>query len=308
MKGEAGVNENNENQVRILSLFSISDLENRQEMPFRFLLIYALLTCALAVRPHWVQAETEGDEVAKPFLGSTVRVELESSESGFGFVIGTSRDSVFIVTAAHVIQQKPGKTSAVRVYFHQSPWNPINATPLARNTRLDVALLKVDKPEGFHWNPQPTCTRYHRGDRVWWIGIGRQWSVPLDNVAGQLERSEPDAEDRISFAAMALEPGVSGAPLFTGDGIIGMIIEDSGPEGFALDIAKIRKYVTEQLVAWNLPVCITSIGMRKGGVSPSTPGSEGPKKKARRYEVQKGERHGDLPRQSRRRHLWPGDG
>ena len=225
-------------------------------LPRVVLAIFPALALSTLQPPAWA-AESEGDQVTKPYLNGTVRVSGAGGE-GFGFIVGEDHGVLSIVTADHVVTaQSPGSDRSVSVYFHSKP--PVrlvldNAT-VASSRKLDLALLQVNRPGGLDWQPQAACSQFQRADRVWWIGRDGQWDVPLDDEAGRLKSSQPNAEnDHIEFSALGVKHGVSGAPLIGGKGILGMVVVDDTNAAEALSIERIQRFVAQH-GAWNLTGC-----------------------------------------------------
>jgi formylglycine-generating enzyme required for sulfatase activity len=209
------------------------------------------------LQPPARAADSEGDQVTKPYLNGTVRVSGAGGD-GFGFIVGQDHGVLSIVTAKHVVTaDNPSSDSLVRVYFHSNPSEPINVdiSTVVTPKALDLALLQVNRPGGLDWQPQPACNQFQRNDKVWWVGRDKQWDVPLDNEAGLLKDSKPNADsDHIEFSALGVKHGVSGAPLIGSTGILGMVVVDNTNAAEALPVARIQPFVAQH-GAWSLAGC-----------------------------------------------------
>jgi len=225
-------------------------------LPLAMLAIFPALVLSTLQPPVWA-AESEGDQVTKPYLNGTVRVSGAGGD-GFGFIVGEDHGVLSIVTAKHVVTaDNPSSDRPVRVYFHSNPSAPIilDISTVVTPRALDLALLQVKRPGGLNWQPQAACSRFERADRVWWIGRDGRWDVPLNNEAGLLKDSKPDADsDHIEFSALGVKPGVSGAPLIGSTGILGMVVVDNTNAAEALPVARIQPFVAQH-GAWSLADC-----------------------------------------------------
>ncbi len=228
-------------------------------LPRVMLAVFPALVLSTLQPPVWA-AESEGDQVTKPYLNGTVRVSGAGGD-GFGFIVGEDNGVLSIVTADHVVTaQNPGSDKPVSVYFHSNP--PVrlvvDSSTVNSSRALDLALLQVNRPGGLDWQPQAACSRFQRADRVWWIGRDSQWDVPLDDEAGRLKSAQANAEnDHIEFSALGVKHGVSGAPLIGGKGILGMVVVDDTNAAEALAIERIQRFVAQH-GAWSLVDCGTA--------------------------------------------------
>ncbi len=175
-----------------------------------------------------------GDKIAERFINNVVHLTVKLADGemdGFGFVVGELRNKLYVVTANHVVHSdKPDmETKEVLVKFYDDEaGEPIPAELLdIASSRLDAALLRVSKPEWYRWERKVLSSDYRKGDKVWFIGQSRKWIVPTDDYAGNLQNNEPGWDGQITFYITSVKPGTSGAPLFTENGIIGMITTDN---------------------------------------------------------------------------------
>jgi len=220
-------------------------------LPLSLLLL--TLVCAL---PGLSGAAQRGDLLTKPYLQATVRVSTGSDE-GFGFIVGQRDDELYIITAAHVVEEQgPGQPARVKVYFHADQARAVPAEVLVRPRGLDAALLRVSKPRRVQWTPGAYCLPpFERGDPVWFIGRDRRWFVPLDYEAGRLSYAEPDYLGRIDVSIGSIKRGTSGAPLIADGGLIGMITDDAGVSAVAQEVQDLRRFVVRHGYPWGLSAC-----------------------------------------------------
>lgn len=221
------------------------------------LLAIILLAYSYPISPVYAQTDTE---VIQQYLDNVIQLTVNMINGdivyGFGFVIAEEKNTLYIVTANHVVYPKmlglKTKEILVRFYQNQREKQVIAELLDIADERLDVALLKVSKPASYIWEKELFCPNYQKGDKVWFIGRNRKWYIPSDDKTGILCNSDSDEYGHIVFDIISVMPGTSGAPLFTENGIIGMIIEDEGNRARAIPINSIRTFVKKKGYPWGL--------------------------------------------------------
>ncbi len=165
-----------------------------------------------------------------------------SEERGFGFVMLEKDNTLYIVTAAHVINSE---TSGPATDIKISLYNIRGSQPAAvihRHDRYDIALLKIKKPLSYTWASGDLSKGVSRNDRVWFIGRNWAWDNITEDFAGQVSSvSGIDIEADMS----GVTGGSSGGPLMTSGGIAGMIIKDSGHRIVAVKIGLIQQLIVD---------------------------------------------------------------
>lgn len=196
--------------------------------------------------------ELLGDRVAKKFIDNVVHITTTfsngSTEQGFGLVIGERAGRVIAVTAEHVVRKNtPGiNTEKIDVSFRSDKGRSYPAVLLnvSAGTKLDFTLIEITKPPGYRWANDFIDETHERGDDVWFIGRNLQWYIPTrpGKISEKALRSTNQVKaEQLSTARV----GSSGAPLFTEEGIIGIIVtDDSGGIVAATDINVIKEAVT----------------------------------------------------------------
>jgi formylglycine-generating enzyme required for sulfatase activity len=119
----------------------------------------------------------------------------------------------------------------------------------------DLAVIEAEAPAGLAWRRAALGSPdlLERGTQVWFVGIAREWDVPT--ISGRVNRISHDL--RITFDSVSVLPGTSGAPLISGSGIVGMIIEDSlGGRAIAVSVDVLRR----AFLNWPLPWLLASAG------------------------------------------------
>ena len=174
-----------------------------------------------------------------------------SDENGFGTVISEVSNKLYIVTAKHVIYRLDGrglisdeaKPTAVKVRFFKDQGKVYTATALQlKSNNLDITLLEVNKPQNFRWTKEFYSKAITTGKKVWFIGRAQDWYVPTGAAVGSV--NDISSNDEIIMDINSIQPGTSGAPLISSDGIVGLIYEDSPTGSRAYAIEKVIKVIT----------------------------------------------------------------
>ncbi len=196
------------------------------------------------------------DKVAERFRNNVLQIttlnEDSKQKSGFGFVVAERGDKLYVVTAKHVFStDNPDIKVKIQVQFYERQGSPYDAKLLLSSKELDVAMIEASKPVGYKWERKYFYPRPKRNDKVCFIGRGQKWYIPTDSAAGQVNRIS--SSDKLHIDMKSVQSGTSGAPLISRNGIVGMIIRDSGVEVEAIGIETIRKVVTKEWIyPWGL--------------------------------------------------------
>jgi len=200
------------------------------------------LLFGVLLQPTLLSTQTV-DKISERFTPSIVRISTEFSDGrlgqGFGFVIREEDDSLFVVTAAHVVihEDRTLATRRISLGFHGSAGSA-TASLLGMDSDLDLALLLVRKRPDFRWTFRRAVARVVRGDEVWIVGRNWTWNATAEDFRGQVSQADGD-EIVADFAGV--EGGASGGPLLSRRGIAGMVLNDEGNEVTALKIDVIRQ-------------------------------------------------------------------
>lgn len=217
----------------------------------------------------------DGDK-ALELRGNVVRVTRQGGDGlgiGFGFIVGHSRESLYVITAEHVALESDPDAEQIdpKVIFYSSRDKPYSATVVGHNHPHDVALLKVDRAPKTAWRrdclaPGGDATR---GTPVVFIGRSDRWDVPA--TKGNISSAGLTAERWLMADLGDIREGSSGAPLVTKTGIIGMVKGDAGGTTKILSIEFIRDAVKEWNGPWEL-----SVGKIEKAVTPVPASQRGP--------------------------------
>jgi S1-C subfamily serine protease len=178
----------------------------------------------------------------------------ENRVSGFGagIIVGVDEQSLYIATAAHVVQKE---IDARRIVVTFATGDTAEATLLhPRRPGLDLAVLRVVSGAGLvrqwasrSWDRLGDVEALRRDDPAYPVGCppGRCWRAPAraDRVVGVDGLG-------ILFQSSFVDPGSSGGALFNAWWeVVGMITEDVPPEAYAVRIDE----VVAQARAWSVP-------------------------------------------------------
>ena len=178
-----------------------------------------------------------------------------SDENGFGTIVSEVANKLYVVTAKHVVYKldnrgfisSEAKPTSIKVKFFKDQGKVFTARPLNLKTNsLDITLIEIDKPQNFKWSKNFYSKAIQSGTKVWFIGRAGGWYVPTGASVGSI--NDVDSNDEIIIDITSIQPGTSGAPLLSSDGIVGLIYEDSPTGSRAYPIEKIIKVMTKD---WN---------------------------------------------------------
>jgi serine protease Do len=185
------------------------------------------------------------EDFFRNFNDRAPRQQQRSNALGSGFIV--SPDG-FIVTNNHVIES----ADEISVEFYHG--GNLEARVIGRDTRTDIALLKVDSDEPMPFVDFGDSDAAHVGDWVLAIGnpLGQGFSVSAGIISARNRTLQGSYDDFIQTDA-AINRGNSGGPLFDMNGkVIGVntaILSPNGGSigiGFAMSAAVVSR-VVEQL-------------------------------------------------------------
>jgi Trypsin-like peptidase domain len=192
--------------------------------------------------------------------------QVGNESKGAGILIGRKRDSIFAVTALHVVQPGDPNCIAPRILVVvQNPFAMFNMTLIGRADQQDVALLgaKLDSAEkvmrGRRWVRRGPVAR----GSVFLIGCpvgGECWEDPLE---GRLrDRSFLRDSTLWTVQSPLIEDGYSGGPAVSRAGeIIGMTLDYGGQS------ARVRRWswIESWLRALGYEVTIPGLDLTPAG-------------------------------------------
>jgi hypothetical protein len=170
-------------------------------------------------------------------------------QTGFGFIVGQQQNQFVVVTANHVVRgDDPGsEDKAPLITFFQNQGSQARGTletvglPTGHG---DLAVILVPNPGSATFVTDAIdTTPPERGFRVWIIGRGGGWNIPVS--PGVVVGSDPFNQS-IQVENLAARVGSSGGPLVSSKGIVGMVVNDDGLYSEATPISAIRTQVSEK--------------------------------------------------------------
>ena len=222
-------------------------------------LFQGLAGAALVVSSTMHAGGAQGEPtLIEPLKLNAVRIEAAwasgNAQYGFGIIVGERASTqLYIATANHVVRDRDrGRSTAVKVWL-RGEGAATSAELLDDSSQvLDLAVLRVAKPQGFSWKTDVLGSadeQKTRGTAVWFIGRDRDWFTPV--TPGRLALIT--FESKMQLEGLQVRVGSSGAPLVASTGIIGMLISDEGDTSYGIPIEKIQQAFGQ----WNFPFTLT---------------------------------------------------
>lgn len=217
------------------------------------------------------------DKLKNNVVQITATFEDGKEENGFGTVIAERDNQLYIVTAKHVIYNleesglvsTENRTQSVTVKFFYDQGKDYAATLLKLpNSTLDISLLEVEKPNNYSWTKDFYSKAIPAGTKVWFIGRSGKWYIPTGSFVGSI--NDVSAEDEILIDINSIQPGTSGAPLISPDGMVGILFEDASGGAKAYTIEKVMNLITR---TWNYPWQMNLNTNVRGGTEPGVVGN-----------------------------------
>jgi S1-C subfamily serine protease len=193
-----------------------------------------------------------------------------SEQQGFGFIVGAVRGLLWIVTANHVVRCEgpEGLSTRVTLRYFSDQGATYQAKLLGTSSNeWDLAVLTAEVPVGFTWRQDAIGSgeQVEWGTDVWFIGRNGRWDAPA--IAGKV--TEVSLSDQIVVDNLPVQPGTSGAPLVSQNGIVGMIVSDApGDVSRALTIDFIHKALRRWNHPWDLKPLVAKLPVATPGDSP----------------------------------------
>ncbi|GAB1724426.1 MAG: hypothetical protein GDA65_03840 [Nitrospira sp. CR1.1] len=177
----------------------------------RYLIVTMTLLLGMTARP--VAAENEPD--LRAGVVKIVSTFEGKHRTGTGFIVKTDGTSVFIVTAAHVVEGDP----MPKIEFFTRQNTIVGAAVLKQDLRYDLALVKAELTQQLLVLKLERAAIAKLGDEVLTIGFpqgGGGWSISHADLAGR------EGADLI-LSGGAIDEGSSGGPLIKGSQVIGVV-------------------------------------------------------------------------------------
>ena len=169
-------------------------------------------------------------KLIQPLKINAVRIEAAwptgGAQYGFGFIVGERASTqLYIATANHVVRDRDrGKSTSVKVWLRGEGNSTVAELLEDSSQSLDLAVLRVAKPQGFSWKTDvigSAAEQKTRGTGVWFIGRDRDWYTPV--TPGRLTAVTFESKLQLEVArARRLVGRAAGC----GFGIISMLTSD----------------------------------------------------------------------------------
>ena len=222
-------------------------------------LVGVVVLASLGVRAQPADAPP-GEKNAYQFRALTVQVRSakadkpnETVEGGYGFVVAQHGNVLTIVTADHVVRDPDGIVyGTVTVEPYVSRGHPLPAQVLDFQIPRDygdMAVLEVHR-SNFPALPVVPVARLPiaEGTEAWRIGKEQGWT-PSNRPGVFVGRQKTIW---LGFDNLDAPRGSSGGPIFTNDGLIGMVTDDQSGRGYVLPVDTIIDFLSSQGAPWDL--------------------------------------------------------
>ncbi|SFD17278.1 Trypsin-like peptidase domain-containing protein [Chitinophaga sp. CF118] len=186
----------------------------------------------------------------KLYKSGVVSLNLASANSGgSGFIIGATEDSIYIITARHVVLR--AKEHALQITANIGDGNklPVNILYMkdASDNQLDDIALCSAPLKKVHVGSYCSVSGAEPDTEVFFFRSEAQKErIPVVEN-GTIESWEDENNRMFSIYLVGISPCDSGSALFSNDGIVGMIIKEQSSYGYALSIDHIKDVIT----SWN---------------------------------------------------------
>jgi uncharacterized protein (TIGR02145 family) len=163
-------------------------------------------------------------------------------EKGFGFITGERNGELFIVTAAHVVENALADRQPVELKFFED-YKKYEANIIRNYPGADIALLAIKKPDYFSW--EENCLGDIQVDApVGFVGRNGEWYFPKGPALGIVNDLDIPL-NLIKVDINSISQGSSGAPLISEGGIVGMVLRTDGITAEAVDLNGLRRTLSE---------------------------------------------------------------
>lgn len=204
-----------------------------------------------------LSAVTRPAAAQEPLANSLVNntVQVQSERAGFGFIVGLRPGELLIATARHTLGD--GWDPQVKVCFPPRGQACSDAAvvhwadAIGNQAALDLVILAVPDPGNVVWRPDVEAAAAV-GDEVRVIGRSGQWWVSPD--PGTVTGRDPGVRELV-YRDLDVAPGVSGAPIISGRGIVAMHLQETRSESEArgLELDAVRERIVDHVEgSWGL--------------------------------------------------------
>lgn len=202
------------------------------------------------------------EEVFETYKSFVVKVNSydESNyafEYGAGIVWGANKDSIYIVTAKHVVQDENNRSSAARinVNFYNSPQEKHTGNIVLYVADMDIAVIRVKNSDNISLNTLCIGEKtFDSNELIYTIGHsdGLNWNIAENQIKeltipGKGRRALP-LPGSFKITTNDINPGNSGGPVFDKDfRLIGIMTKRGSLRAEAIRIYMIQKRIKNLL-------------------------------------------------------------
>ncbi len=217
----------------------------------------------LGAQEDTTRTETNVPQEVRDLVVHILAFEGESAEDGAGIVVGIDSDSIYIATAAHVVEF----ADSIQVEFESArQLVPATLGPVAeQESGIDLAVISISRDAASAAGYRPVLDRLGKseelgqGDPVSPVGCptGDCWTAPLT-----ADRVLTATALEVSFQSNFVDGGSSGGGIFNRFWeVVGVVTNDVPPRAIALPI----DHIMDQLGRWNVPVTLERPSIPRGG-------------------------------------------
>jgi formylglycine-generating enzyme required for sulfatase activity len=198
---------------------------------------------------------------------NTVRVtskfsSMNDTQNGFGFIVGEKSGYLYIVTAKHVVIQDDeysrGQIEAtpinVNLFYDRKNEHEAHLIDQQKDKSaadFDIAIIKILKPSDFNFSDNFYDTDIKQNDQVWFLGRDKEWFISFKyKPGGVINTSIADGCHIITAYLDTIRVGTSGAPLFSENGISGLIISSDNNITKAIQVRTLKQFVQSYNCPW----------------------------------------------------------
>ena len=203
--------------------------------------------------------------IVQNYRTNVVKLNVEFDEyniNGFGIIISKINDTIYCITANHIVRSNRAKPKNIFATFYSYQEKTFQALLLNKfDKNLDLAIIRINTEkdrEKIRYNKNISLATPSTNEEVCFIGREGTWYIPTFKGTGSINRID-EITNRIFIDIMTVQPGTSGAPIFTKKGIIGMIVHDSVNTIHVTPINLIK----QRIFKWNLPFDLKNLPMNK---------------------------------------------
>ena len=222
----------------------------------KFLILIFAITLGLVFSTGFsniVSAQDDYPELKKGVVKIIVKKADNLQDTGAGIVVGIDKNTAFVLTAYHVIEN----AQKIQVVFFDKQHIKFAGNGFEKfNEDLDMAIVIVgpvegrELPDDFPNINLSDISQLKKGDKISAIGhpLNFEW-LASDNTIAKV--SDPDDSRMFRFTKAAIERGNSGGPVFKKKDLIGMVLKYDSLHANAVKIDPVLHLLDEWRIQTN---------------------------------------------------------